>query len=116
LREPWLAEFVHAWIINSFGGRQFLERYIYGDKPGLNLSQVGSIPIPVPTQSACIAILESLRTFRVLCETLERQLMAKQGVAEALVLAAVSGFTGIAIEQEEEPTKATQIENAVALT
>lgn len=36
LREPWLAEFVHAWIINSFGGRQFLERYIYGDKPGLN--------------------------------------------------------------------------------
>ncbi len=115
LREPWLAEFVHTWIINSFGGRQFLERYIYGDKPGLNLSQVGSIPIPVPTQSACIAILESLRTFRALCETLERQLMAKQGVAEALVLAVVSGFTGIAIEQEE-PMPAPQIENAVALT
>ena len=115
LREPWLAEFVHTWIINSFGGRQFLERYIYGDKPGLNLSQVGSIPIPVPTQSACIAILESLRTFRALCETLERQLMAKQGVAEALVLAAVSGFTGIANEQEE-PMQAPQIENAVALT
>lgn len=101
LREPWLAEFIHIWMINAFGGRHFLARYIYGDKPGLNLAQVGSVPIPVPTQSACVAILERLRTYQSMCEKLERQLRAKQEVAAALVLAAVSSLTGIAIEQEK---------------
>lgn len=43
LREPWLAEFIHIWMINAFGGRHFLARYIYGDKPGLNLAQVRAI-------------------------------------------------------------------------
>ncbi|MBK8115016.1 MAG: restriction endonuclease subunit S [Candidatus Accumulibacter sp.] len=101
LREPWLAEFIHIWMINAFGGRHFLARYIYGDKPGLNLAQVGSVPIPVPTQSACVAILERLRTYQSMCEKLERHLRAKQEVAAALVLAAVSSLTGIAIEQEK---------------
>jgi type I restriction enzyme, S subunit len=110
LREPWLAEFIHIWMINAFGGRHFLARYIYGDKPGLNLAQVGSVPIPVPTQSACIAILERLRTYQAMCKKLERQLRAKQEVAAELVLAAVSSLTGIAIEQEEERMKAPQTE------
>jgi len=101
LREPWLAKFIHIWMINAFGGRHFLARYIYGDKPGLNLAQVGSVPIPVPTQSACVAILERLRTYQSMCEKLERHLRAKQEVAAALVLAAVSSLTGIAIEQEK---------------
>jgi type I restriction enzyme S subunit len=100
LREPWLAEFIHIWMINAFGGRLFLARYIYGDKPGLNLAQVGSIPIPVPTPSACVAILERLRTYQAMCAKLERQLKVKQETAAALVLAAVSSLTGIAIEQE----------------
>lgn len=101
LREPWLAEFIHIWMINAFGGRLFLARYIYGDKPGLNLAQVGSIPIPVPTPSACVAILERLRTYQAMCAKLERQLKVKQETAAALVLAAVSSLTGIAIEQEK---------------
>ena len=101
LREPWLAEFIHIWMINAFGGRLFLARYIYGDKPGLNLAQVGSIPIPVPTPSACVAILEQLRTYQAMCAKLERQLKVKQETAAALVLAAVSSLTGIAIEQEK---------------
>jgi type I restriction enzyme S subunit len=100
LREPWLAEFIHIWMINAFGGRHFLARYIYGDKPGLNLAQVGSIPIPVPTPSACVAVLERLRTYQAMCAKLERQLKVKQETAAALVLAAVSSLTGIAIEQE----------------
>jgi type I restriction enzyme S subunit len=100
LREPWLAEFIHIWMINAFGGQHFLARYIYGDKPGLNLAQVGSIPIPVPTLSACVAVLERLRTYQAMCEKLERQLKVKQEMAAALVLAAVSSLTGIAIEQE----------------
>ncbi|HDX8392391.1 TPA: restriction endonuclease subunit S [Aeromonas dhakensis] len=110
LRETWLAEFVHAWMINSFGGRNFLARYIYGDKPGLNLTQVGSVPVPVPTQSACVAILTKLRSYQRMCEKFERQLRVKQEVAEALALVTISSLTGIAIEQEEEPMKAPQTE------
>ncbi|MCC0087832.1 restriction endonuclease subunit S [Aeromonas veronii] len=110
LRDTWLAEYVHAWMINSFGGRNFLARYIYGDKPGLNLTQVGSVPVPVPTQSACIAILTKLRSYQRMCEKFERQLRVKQEMAEALALVTISSLTGIAIEQEEEPMKAPQTE------
>lgn len=110
LREPWLAEFVHFWMINAFGGRQFLSRYIYGDKPGLNLSQVGSVLIPVPPKSACMAILDSLRNYHKVCIQLEKQLKVKQELASALALSAVSSLTGVTVEQKEEPMKAPQTE------
>jgi type I restriction enzyme S subunit len=110
LQEPWLAEFIHFWMINAFGGRHFLSRYIYGDKPGLNLSQVGSVLVPVPTQSACAAILERLRAYQAMCEMLERQLRSKLKMGTALSVAAVSTLTGIAIEPAEEPMKAPQTE------
>ena len=110
LRDPWLADFIHFWMINAFGGRNFLSRFIYGDKPGLNLTQVGSVPIPVPTQSACIEILQHLRIYQATCEKLERQLRLKQEMASKLALATVSSMTGIAFEQEEEPMKAPQTE------
>lgn len=110
LHEPWLVEFVHFWMINAFGGRNFLARYIYGDKPGLNLSQVGSVLVPVPTHSACIEILAKLRTFQSICEKLETQLRLKQEIAISLASAAVSKLTGIGIEKEKESMKAPQTE------
>lgn len=110
LHEPWLADFIHFWMINAFGGRQFLSRYIYGDKPGLNLTQVGSVPIPVPPKSACTAILNDLRRYQNVCIQLERQLKAKQKMASTLALAAVSSLTGVIAEQKEEPMKAPQTE------
>lgn len=110
LRETWLAEFVHAWLINSFGGRNFLARYIYGDKPGLNLTQVGSVPVPVPTQAECAEILTKLRFFQRMCEKFEKQLKMKQEMAEALALATMSSLTSITIEHKEEPMKAPQTE------
>ena len=111
LRDSWLSAFVHFWMINSFGGRHFLSRYIYGDKPGLNLAQVGSVPIPVPPETACMQILNSLRRYQETCEQLERQLKSKQDVASLFSVAAVSSLTGIAIQQEkDEPAKAPQTE------
>lgn len=110
LQEPWLAEFIHFWMVNAFGGRHFLSRYIYGDKPGLNLSQVGSVLVPVPTQAACSAILERLRTYQAACEKLETQLRSKLNMAAALSTAAISTLTGITIEPAEEPMKAPQTE------
>ncbi|MFI5446533.1 restriction endonuclease subunit S [Polaromonas sp. UC242_47] len=110
LREPWLAEFIHFWMINAFGGRHFLSRYIYGDKPGLNLTQVGSVLIPVPNQSACSAIMQRVRTYQAICEKLESQLRSKQEMAATLALASVSSLTGIVTEKAEEPMKAPQTE------
>lgn len=113
LHEPWMAGFIHFWMINAFGGRDFLSRFIYGDKPGLNLKQVGSVPIPVPTQSACNEILRRLRIYQAICEKLEKQLRAKSEAAEALALTAVSSLTGIAIQQDEDPISAPQTDQKV---
>lgn len=110
LREVWLTDFIHFWMINSFGGRRFLSQYIYGDKPGLNLTQVGSVPIPVPPEEICVEIMSSLRSYRQVCDQLERQLRSKQELASVLAVATVSSITGIANEKEEDPMKAPQTE------
>ncbi|MCX7096647.1 MAG: restriction endonuclease subunit S [Methylococcales bacterium] len=106
LREPNLAEFTHFWMINAYGGRGFLSRYIYGDKPGLNLTQVGSVPIPVPPIASLPKIISYLRTHRQMCDRLAEQLRMKNTLAANLALAAVSTFTGITTEPEEQPMKA----------
>lgn len=111
LQDPSLSEFIHFWMVNAFGGRAFLARYIYGDKPGLNLAQVGSVPIPVPPASALTEVLRSLRRYQQLCDALETQLKAVQEVASKLSSAAVAALTGVAVEKEEEVAlKAPQTE------
>lgn len=102
LHDPSLSEFIHFWMVNAFGGRAFLARYIYGDKPGLNLAQVGSVPIPVPPASALTDVLKSLRRYQQLCDALETQLKAVQAVASKLSSAAVAALTGVAVEKEKE--------------
>jgi type I restriction enzyme S subunit len=111
LQDPSLSEFIHFWMVNAFGGRAFLARYIYGDKPGLNLAQVGSVPIPVPPASALTEVLKSLRRYQQLCDALETQLKAVQEVASKLSSAAVAALTGVAVEKEKEVAlKAPQTE------
>lgn len=111
LQDPSLSEFIHFWMVNAFGGRAFLARYIYGDKPGLNLVQVGSVPIPVPPASALPEVLKSLRRYQQLCDELETQLRAVQAVASKLSNAAVAALTGVTVEKEKEvAVKAPQTE------
>jgi type I restriction enzyme, S subunit len=81
--------FLHYWITNTFGGRKYLAKYIYGDKPGLNLSQVGSIPIPLPPQDAQDRIVGT-------------QVEEAITVAEALAVAMVSSITGISVQKGEK--------------
>ncbi|MGK6308650.1 hypothetical protein [Variovorax sp. DT-64] len=102
LNRPELSEFIHYWMINAYGGRAFLARYIYGDKPGLNLTQVGSVPVPVPPATALPEILASLRKHQALCGELSDQLDARNEVASRLAIAAVAALTGINTEQHEE--------------
>jgi type I restriction enzyme S subunit len=111
LRDKDFSEFVHFWMVNSFGGRGFLSRYIYGDKPGLNLAQVGSVPVPVPPKDLLHRILGTLQTYRETCNLLANQLKVSAEVASALAISAVSSLTGIKIEHEEDETvKAPQTE------
>ncbi|WP_321818479.1 MULTISPECIES: restriction endonuclease subunit S [unclassified Paraburkholderia] len=111
LNEPSLAEFIHFWMVNAFGGRAFLARYIYGDKPGLNLTQVGSVPIPVPPEPVLSEILASLRRHQELCDELAQQLDAKCDLAVRLSIAAVAALTGVTLEQDQDiSVKAPQTE------
>lgn len=110
LLEPSLAEFIHFWMINAFGGQAYLAQYIYGDKPGLNLAQVGSVPIPMPPTSAVPEILRSLRLHQQMCEQWSKHLEVKLQVGKVLAEATIASFTGITIEQKEEPMKAPQTE------
>lgn len=111
LHEPGWSEFMHFWMINAFGGRAFLARYIYGDKPGLNLAQVGSVPMPVPPASVLPEILTSLRRHQALCDELAKHLDAKYDLAARLSIATVVALTGITVPQEEEgPVKIPQTE------
>lgn len=111
LKRPELSEFIHFWMINAYGGRAFLARYIYGDKPGLNLTQVGSVPIPVPPTTVLPDILTSLRKHQGLCNELADQLDARSEVALQLAMAAVAALTGINFEQDQDTAvKAPQTE------
>lgn len=111
LKQPALSDFIHFWMINAFGGRDFLARYIYGDKPGLNLTQVGSVPIPIPPVSALPEILLSLRRHQKLCDGFAGQLDAKRDLAGRLSAITVATLTGINLEQrEDEVVKVPQTE------
>ena len=94
--------FLHWWITNSFGGRQHLAQYIYGDKPGLNLTQVRSIPIPLPPQEVQDRIVEALEHYKILFDRLTTQVREARNIAELLAFAAISSLTGIQIENKEK--------------
>ncbi len=111
LNDRSLAEFIHYWMINSHGGRGFLARYIYGDKPGLNLGQVASVPVPIPLESDRVRILESLRLYQSMCDRLTLQVEAKHKLAAMLSFATTASITGIdATPEEETPLRAPQTE------
>ena len=94
--------FLHYWLTNSFGGRKHLAQYIYGDKPGLNLAQVRSIPIPLPPQEVQDRIVEALDHYKTLSDHLATQVREVRNTAELLASAAISSITGIQVEDKEK--------------
>ena len=76
----------------------------------LRVGGVEDLIVPVPPkveQDRIVAIVDGL--FRM-CEHYADQLSRKQRIATNLAICAVSGLTGVAIEQDEEPMKAPQTE------
>ena len=94
--------FLHWWITNTYGGRKHLAQYIYGDKPGLNLAQVGCIPIPLPPQEVQDRIVESLENYKILFDRLASQVRESRHLSKLLATAAIASITGIQIEDKEK--------------
>lgn len=76
----------------------------------INMTQVRSFALPIPPLDEQQRILSALSELTTHCNKWRRQLERKQALSALLAGAVVSSFTGIAIEQEEDPMKAPQTE------
>ena len=76
----------------------------------INMTQLRSFPMPIPPLDEQSGVLAKLDVLTKLAGTWRDQLERKQRLASLLADATVEAFTGIAIEQEEEPMKAPQTE------
>ena len=60
--EPGLSEYLHLYLTSVAGGRGRLNEVAYGaGKPGLNLQQVGLLPVPMPPMSEVQSLLSTLK-------------------------------------------------------
>lgn len=94
VEDPESSPFIHFWMTNIHGGRKFLGRYIYGDKPGLNLAQVASVPVPMPPKAIQAQIAGSLEHYTTICNRLLQQVTEAKEIARLLATAAVTTITG----------------------
>lgn len=76
----------------------------------INMTQLRSFPMPIPPLDEQRAVLAKLDALSQQASVWRDQLERKQRLASLLAGATVAAFTGIAIEQEEEPMKAPQTE------
>jgi type I restriction enzyme S subunit len=76
----------------------------------INMTQLRSFPMPIPPFDEQRAILAKLDALTAKAKFWQQQLEKKQHLAVLLAAATLATFTGIAIEQAEEPMKAPQTE------
>lgn len=76
----------------------------------INMTQLRSFPMPIPPLDEQRVILEKLDALMALAGSWREKLERRQSLASLFADATVAAFTGIAIEQEEEPMKAPQTE------
>lgn len=76
----------------------------------INMTQLRSFPMPIPPLDEQHAVFAKLDALTEQAGVWRDQLKRKQRLASLLANATVAAFTGIAIEQEEEPMKAPQFE------
>ena len=79
---PWLL----LCLMAPMGGRTELVTRAYGaGKPGLNLDNIRSLPIPLPPLAEQIRIVAKVKTLIGLCDQLEGQLAATQSESRRLL-------------------------------
>ncbi|MDH0707437.1 restriction endonuclease subunit S [Pseudomonas sp. GD03862] len=76
----------------------------------INMTQLRSFPMPIPPLDEQRAVLATLEVLTDKAVVWREQLERKQRLASSLSGATVAAFTGIAIEEQEDPMKAPQTE------
>ena len=99
-------------VFNSGVGRDFfaLASKQTTNLASINMTQLRSFPMPIPPLEEQRKILINLDALTDQARGWREQLARKQRLASLLSVATVAGFTGIAIEQEEELMKAPNTE------
>jgi type I restriction enzyme S subunit len=69
-----LATWIHMALITDKGPRGTLLGYSRGDKPGLNLPNIRSVPIPLPPLAEQAAIVERVEALMTTCWALEAEI------------------------------------------
>jgi len=84
LRDPSLAPWVHRWLVCQSKGRGQLLGASYGDKPGLNLDNVRSVPLEVPPTGEREMLLARMGVLLAVCDDLEAKLRSQEETATRL--------------------------------
>jgi type I restriction enzyme S subunit len=90
LKEPALAPWVHRWLISPSNGGGRLLGFSYGDKPGLNLGNIRSLPIALPSVEEQRTIIAEMDRLLALCDTLKAKLRRAEDTAVKLADALVA--------------------------
>jgi len=88
LKQPELATWVQRWLISPSAGRGQLLGSSYGDKPGLNLTQVKSVVVDLPPPAERDRILTMMADMLAQCDRLASRLEEAEDRAAKLVEAA----------------------------
>lgn len=84
--------FGHIWLTAEHGGRGVLLADSYGAKPGLNLHQLRSLPVPVPPREERDRIVAKVDALLATCDALEARLTTARDLHAQFAAAAVHHF------------------------
>ncbi|MDO8937718.1 MAG: restriction endonuclease subunit S [Methylicorpusculum sp.] len=77
---------------------------------GIKASKLKQLALPIPPIEEQTRIVDHVLALMQFCDSWEKQLRDSQKLSERLCIAAISTFTGITTEPNEEPMKAPQTE------
>jgi len=89
LMDASLAAWIHQCLTSDNGPRGVLLSYSKGDKPGLNLPNVRTVPIPLPPLAEQAAIVERVEALMATCRELEAEIASSRTHAADLLQAAL---------------------------
>jgi type I restriction enzyme S subunit len=88
-----MSEWLHLCFISHGSARGTLEQLAYGDKPGLNLSNIRDLVLPIPPLAEQRRIVAKVEQLMALVDALETQLAASRATAANLLSALVTELT-----------------------
>jgi len=108
--DPTVSEYLYLYIISNAGGRRDLEKAAYGaGKPGLNLDNLRTLQIPMPTRAEIPLIVKAIRSQLSAISALEADIDLNLQKAEALRQSILKkAFAGELVPQDpdDEPAAA----------